>query len=57
MEKSKSNIKYINESIMEIKRMNYEKFLVLWTKVRLKIGSPFVQKDIFDLANFQERHK
>ncbi len=57
LEKSKSNIKYLPEIIIEVKRMDYEKFITLWKKVQLKIGSPFVKKDIFDLIVFHERNK
>ncbi|MCS5422814.1 MULTISPECIES: Mbeg1-like protein [Psychrilyobacter] len=54
---SKADIKYLKESIIIIKRMNFEKFKDLWKKVRKKVGSPYIKKDIYDLITFHERHK
>ncbi|MEI6857303.1 Mbeg1-like protein [Psychrilyobacter sp.] len=57
MEMSKADIKYLKESIIVIKRMNFEKFKELWKKVQNKVGSPYIKKDIYDLITFHERHK
>ena len=57
MEMSKADIKYLKESIVVIKRMNFEKFKELWEKVQNKVGSPYIKKDIYDLITFHERHK
>ena len=54
---TKSDIKYLKESILVIKRMNFEKFKELWNKVQNKVGSPYIKKDIYDLISFHERHK
>lgn len=57
MEISKADIKYLKESIIIIKRMDFEKFKELWEKVQSKIGSPYIKKDIYDLITFNERDK
>ena len=57
MEKTRANIKYLKESIIAIKRMDYNEFKDLCLKVKNKIGSPFIKQDVFDLIIFNKRHK
>ncbi|OQY42147.1 MAG: hypothetical protein B6227_02995 [Fusobacteriia bacterium 4572_74] len=54
---TKADIKYLKESIVIIKRMNFEEFKKLWKKVQKKVGSPYMKKDIYDLISFHERDK
>ncbi len=57
MEKSKSDIKYLKEATILIKRMNFDSFNRVWGKVLRKLGSPFIKQDIFDLIIFDDRNK
>ncbi len=57
MEMTKADIKYLKESIIIIKRMDFEKFKELWKKVQKKVGSPYIKKDIYDLITFHKRDK
>ena len=57
MTTTKADIKYLKESILMIKRMNFEIFKELWKKVQNKIGSPYIKKDIYDLITFHERDR
>ncbi|MGB6127569.1 MAG: Mbeg1-like protein [Psychrilyobacter sp.] len=54
---TKADIKYLKEAIIMIKRMDFAKFRELWKKVKKKVGSPYVKKDVYDLISFNKRHK
>ena len=54
---SKADIKYLKETVIAIKRMDFEEFKEMWGKVKKKVGSPFIKKDIYDLIIFDNRNK
>jgi hypothetical protein len=53
----KSEIKYLKETALAIKHMDYLKFRILWKYITNKIGSPYRKKDIYDLIIFHKREK